>query len=174
MQQSGSGRLGVKAKAAASTVSCILRTHWHRVILDESHYNQSGQKTKAVLAQLSATHRHCVTGTPVGHSLKDLHGQLRFLRVAPFHRAASFEAMATLPFEEREPAALPVLDALLSRVVIRHTKDQQRQAVVAGPGGLGGRAGGALVSLPPRSVELLRLDFDTPQERRVYVLAVVG
>ena len=49
-----------------------VRTHWHRVILDESHYNNSGYRTKMVLAELQATHRHCVSGTPVGHSLDDL------------------------------------------------------------------------------------------------------
>jgi SNF2 family DNA or RNA helicase len=55
----------------------LKRVHFHRTFLDESHYNQSGQKTKLSLAALSATYRYCVTGTPIGHSLDDLHGQVR-------------------------------------------------------------------------------------------------
>merc|ERR1740139_2125466 len=64
MQHSDGGR-SHKAGAALRT---IRRIHWHRILVDESHYNQSGHKIKNTLASLSATHRFCVTGTPIGHS----------------------------------------------------------------------------------------------------------
>ena len=50
--------------------------HFHRIFLDESHYNNTGERVKLSLSQLSSTHRYCVTGTPVGHSLADLYGQV--------------------------------------------------------------------------------------------------
>jgi SNF2 family DNA or RNA helicase len=60
----------------------LKKVHFHRIFLDESHYNQSGHRTKQSLAALSATYRYCVTGTPIGHSLDDLHGQVRTILLA--------------------------------------------------------------------------------------------
>ena len=57
-------------------LSKLKRIHFHRILLDESHYNNSGEKIKKELATLSASHRYCLTGTPVGHSLQDLYGQV--------------------------------------------------------------------------------------------------
>ena len=54
----------------------LKRIHFHRILLDESHYNNSGEKIKNELATLAASHRYCLTGTPVGHSLQDLYGQV--------------------------------------------------------------------------------------------------
>lgn len=71
---------------AGQILSKLRQIHFHRVFLDESHYNNTGDRVKLSLAQLSATHRYCVTGTPVGHSLADLYGQLRFLRIPQFCR----------------------------------------------------------------------------------------
>ena len=72
----------------------LRKIHFHRIFLDESHLNHNNGRHadnsrdtnstrlyKVGLAQLSATHRYCVTGTPVGQSLADLYGQLRFLRL---------------------------------------------------------------------------------------------
>lgn len=49
----------------------LRQIHFHRIFLDESHYNNTGERVKLSLAQLSATYRYCVTGTPVGHSLAE-------------------------------------------------------------------------------------------------------
>ena len=38
------------------------------------------EKIKTELATLAASHRYCLTGTPVGHSLQDLYGQVSKLR----------------------------------------------------------------------------------------------
>ena len=77
----------------------LRKIHFHRIFLDESHLNNRSSRSadnsrdtnntrliKSGLAQLSGTHRYCVTGTPVGQSLADLYGQLRFLRVPEFCR----------------------------------------------------------------------------------------
>ena len=81
----------------------LRKIHFHRIFLDESHLNHNNGRHadnsrdtnstriyKTGLAQLSATHRYCVTGTPVGQSLADLYGQLRFLRVPLFCREDFF------------------------------------------------------------------------------------
>jgi len=110
---------------------------------------------KTALAQLSSTHRYCVTGTPVGHSLADLYGQLRFLRVPQFCRPDFFKQCIDTPYSEHNFYALNCLRSLLSRIVIRHSKEQD----------LGGKA---LVSLPPRTVETLHLSFGSKEEKIVY------
>jgi len=65
----GDARAGRKAK---TILNSIRKIHWHRIIVDEAHYNQStNSKTNQVLSSFSATHRHCVTG--------------KHLSMTPFH-----------------------------------------------------------------------------------------
>lgn len=117
---------------------------------------QQGEKTKLVLASLSATHRASVTGTPIGAQLSDLQGQLRFLRVAPFDRPAFWKNNIEDPFYDHNLESLRVLRSLLSRVVVRHSKEQTFGD------------GKALLCLPPRSVETVLLKFGSEAERQVY------
>ena len=137
-------------------MSKLRHIHFHRIFLDESHYNNTGGRVKLSLAQLSSTHRYCVTGTPIGHSLADLYGQLRFLRVPQFCRPDFWEQNISKPYSEHNCFALNVLRSLLSRVVIRHSKEQTSNN------------GDALVSLPPRSVETLLLPFGSDAEKMLY------
>jgi SNF2 family DNA or RNA helicase len=137
-------------------MSKLRQIHFHRIFLDESHYNNTGGRVKLSLAQLSSTHRYCVTGTPIGHSLADLYGQLRFLRVPQFCRPDFWEQNISKPYSEHNCFALNVLRSLLSRVVIRHSKEQTLNN------------GDALVSLPPRSVETLLLPFGSDAEKMLY------
>jgi len=134
----------------------LKRIHFHRAMLDESHYNQTGSRTKQSLASLSASHRFCVTGTPIGHSLNDLQGQLRFLRVPQFCRSDFWTQNIGNPYCERNYDALQVLRSLLSRVVVRHSKEQTLEN------------GNAMLSLPPRTVETILLPFGSPAEERLY------
>ena len=134
----------------------LRRIHFHRCLLDESHYNQSGIRVKQSLASLSSTYRFCVTGTPIGRSLNDLQGQLRFLRVPQFCRSAFWTQNISTPYCERNYDALRVLRSLLSRVVIRHSKEQSLES------------GSAMLSLPPRIVETILLPFGSKAEERLY------
>ena len=164
LQQGGSavskqqGGPKTKGSRKAAILGFVRRTHWHRILVDESHYNQSGEtsRTKLVLATLSATHRHCVTGTPIGHSLDDLQGQLRFLRIAPFNRLSWWQNNIGNPYYSRCPDALKILRNILSRFVVRHSKEQQTLT------------GQALIALPPRTVETVLLPFGTAAEKKVY------
>lgn len=53
-------------KGRKNLLGFLKRIHWHGVVVDEAHCNQQGQKTKTLIANLSATHRLSVTGTPIG------------------------------------------------------------------------------------------------------------
>ena len=136
----------------------LKRIHFHRAMQDESHscYYQTGGKLQKSLAALSASHRFCVTGTPVGRSLDDLFGQLRWLRVPQFCRPGFWRENIGNPYCERNLDTLRVLRALLSRVIVRHSKDQTLEN------------GSAMLSLPPRTVETILLPFGSKIEEKIY------
>lgn len=71
-------------RGSAKIFGQLKKVHFHRIIVDESHYHQQGERIKLSIAMLSGTHRYCVTGTPVGHSLDDLQGQVNLFLVRPF------------------------------------------------------------------------------------------
>ena len=152
---SSSGRRSTGNLGSSQLMNKLKRVHFHRIILDESHYNNTGDRVKSALSQLSSTHRYAVTGTPVGHSLADLYGQLRFLRVPQFCRPDFWKQCIDTPYSNHNYYALNVLRSLLSRTVIRHSKEQNLD-------------GKALVSLPPRTVETLLLQFGSKEEKIVY------
>ena len=131
----------------------LKRIHFHRCMVDESHYNQSGLRTQQSLASLSATYRYCVTGTPIGHSLDDLQGQLRFLRIPQFCRVGFWKQNIGTPYSERNYDSLQVLRSLLSRAVIRHSKEQTLDSGIA------------MISLPSRTVETILLTFGETEQR---------
>ena len=152
---SSSGRRSTGNMGSSQLMNKLKRVHFHRIILDESHYNNTGDRVKSALSQLSSTHRYAVTGTPVGNSLADLYGQLRFLRVPQFCRPDFWKQCIETPYSNHNYYSLNVLRSLLSRTVIRHSKEQNLD-------------GKALLSLPPRTVETLLLQFGSKEEKIVY------
>jgi len=144
-------RKGSSQSTPLRTLNAVRRVHWHRIIIDEAHYARVGTKMGPELASLSATHRHCVTGTPLGNTLEDLQSELRFLRVPQFCRTAFFDNVIASPYHERNAEALRILRSLLSRIVIRHTKEQEID-----------------VSLPPRTVDTELITFSTKEEQDLY------
>ena len=65
------------------------------------------------------------------------------------------------PYTEHNCYALNVLRSLLSRMVIRHSKEQTLNN------------GTALVQLPPRNVETLLLPFASEAEKKIYEVSAV-
>eukprot|EP01035_Chromulina_nebulosa_P017510 gene17510-23071_t len=65
--------------------SMLLRIHWHRIVLDESHIirNMKTLKFKACTS-IQSTYRWCLTGTPILNTVKDIHSSVQFLRLEPF------------------------------------------------------------------------------------------
>lgn len=72
-----------------------------------------------------------------------------------FTRPAFWKNNISDPYYERNPEALKVLRSVLSRIVVRHSKEQTID-------------GKALVSLPPRTVHTELLSFGSEAERNVY------
>ena len=68
--------------AMPSPITCI---QWWRICLDEAQMIESTTtKTAEMALRLSAVNRWCVTGTPIGKSVNDLHGLLLFLQIDPY------------------------------------------------------------------------------------------
>ena len=146
----------LQSHLASSITSKLRRVHFHRLLVDEAHYNQQGETIQQSIASISATHRHAVTGTPLGKSINDLGGLLRFIRVPQFCRKEFFKNCIAEPYDERNIEALRVLRMILSRCVVRHSKEQTTSD------------GKAMLSLPPRTVETVLLKFGSEAEEHVY------
>jgi len=159
LQRPGAHNGSTRAKSKGSkpqatprrTLHAVRRIHWHRIIVDEAHYANVGTKFSLELASLSATHRLCVTGTPLGNTLEDLHAELRFLRVPQFSRSKFFENAISGPFCERNAEALRILRYILSHIVVRHSKEQEID-----------------VCLPPRTVDTEHIGFSTKEDTDLY------
>lgn len=79
-----------------SPLTCI---EWWRVCLDEAQMVHSTQAKCAEMAnRLVAVNRWCVTGTPVGRSLGDLHGLFTFIREDPYQYITWFKRCLIEPF----------------------------------------------------------------------------
>ncbi|KAK1948541.1 F-box protein [Phytophthora citrophthora] len=113
-------------------VSSLLTVHWVRVIVDEGH--KLGGQTPSDLMQLArllcAERRWVMTGTPTPNTLQSadlryMHGLLVFLRNQPYGNPdgqAWIKAIAR-PFERNEIVGFYRLQHLLSRIMMRHTKE---------------------------------------------------
>eukprot|EP00656_Telonema_subtile_P044995 TRINITY_DN51260_c0_g1_i2.p1 TRINITY_DN51260_c0_g1~~TRINITY_DN51260_c0_g1_i2.p1 ORF type:complete len:585 (-),score=151.12 TRINITY_DN51260_c0_g1_i2:6-1760(-) len=134
----------------------LAQLHWHRVLLDESHHikSKSTGHSRACCA-IHSTYRWCVSGTPIEGSVRDLEGQLAFLRVPPFDtdssvfRAHFQQHLEKLVKAASEPHSFTVQALwVLKQCMVRHTKRDT-------------------VSLPPRSNRKWALEL-SPADRALY------
>ncbi|KAK5137261.1 hypothetical protein LTR08_000231 [Meristemomyces frigidus] len=130
--------------------------YW-RIILDEAHMVKNRQsKTAKACYELAATHRWVLTGTPIVNRLEDLFSLVRFLRVEPWSNFSFWKTFITAPFEKGDfVRALDVVQTVLEPLVLRRTKDMKTPS------------GEALVPLPPKTVEIERVELSGP-EREIY------
>lgn len=129
---------------------------WHRLVLDEAHTirNRMTQTSRAASA-LQAQRRWCLTGTPIVNRLTDLFQLLAFLRVEPWGNWAFFNALVAKPFQEKNPAALDIVAAILSSTLLRREK-RMRDA-----------DGNSIVALPNKTYDIQELPL-SPVEREIY------
>ncbi|KAG2839377.1 hypothetical protein PC116_g6822 [Phytophthora cactorum] len=117
-------------------VSSLLTVHWVRVIVDEGH--KLGGQTPTNLMRmariLSAERRWVMTGTPTPNTLQSadlrfMHGLLVFLRNKPFGQpdGRAWTKAIARPFEKNEPIGFYRLQNVLSRIMMRHTKESIRE-----------------------------------------------
>jgi SNF2 family DNA or RNA helicase len=117
-------------------VSSLLTVHWVRVIVDEGH--KLGGQTPSDLMQLArllcAERRWVMTGTPTPNTLQSadlryMHGLLVFLRNLPYGNpdGQAWVKGIARPFERNEVVGFYRLQHLLSRIMMRHTKESIRE-----------------------------------------------
>uniref|UniRef100_A0AAV1TG89 RanBP-type and C3HC4-type zinc finger-containing protein 1 n=1 Tax=Peronospora matthiolae TaxID=2874970 RepID=A0AAV1TG89_9STRA len=135
----------------------VMTTTWNRVILDEAHSikNRSAGYFKTCSA-LKATHRWCLTGTPIQNTLDDMFSLLCFLKYQPWSRIAWWKRVIIKPYEDgKDVNTLSRLKAILTPILLRRTKRSRD------------KQGNMIVKLPPKHVELVKLEF-SPDERAFY------
>ncbi|KAF1315738.1 DNA repair protein rad5, swi/snf-related matrix-associated actin-dependent regulator of chromatin, partial [Globisporangium splendens] len=135
----------------------LVTTPWLRVILDEAHSIKNRMTTYfKACASLQATHRWCLTGTPLQNSLDDLFSLLSFLQYEPWSRLSWWKRVITTPFEQGDDInALGRLKVILTPILLRRTKHSRD------------KHGRSLVQLPPKHMELVKLRF-SDDERAFY------
>ncbi|KAI8581440.1 hypothetical protein K450DRAFT_298802 [Umbelopsis ramanniana AG] len=134
----------------------LYKIHFHRVVLDEAHCikNKATRSAKACAA-IHATHRWCLTATPIQNRVSDLFSLIRFLRIKPYHEWSRFSAEIDLPMlSKNRDHAMKRVQILMKAISLRRTKD-------------GTIDGKPLLVLPARRVHITHVEF-SEDERNFY------
>ncbi|AEE28683.1 SNF2 domain-containing protein / helicase domain-containing protein / zinc finger protein-like protein [Arabidopsis thaliana] len=133
----------------------LAQVSWFRVVLDEAQ-SIKNYKTQASIAcsGLHAKRRWCLSGTPIQNSIADLYSYFRFLKYDPYSSYQTFCETIKNPISSYPGEGYKTLQAILKKVMLRRTKDTLLD-------------GKPVISLPPKSIELRRVDF-TKEERDFY------
>jgi len=120
---------------------------WHLCVLDEAQYIKN---SKAVVArnvcQLRATHRLCLSGTPMENHLGELWSLMRFLMPGFLGDETTFNSHIRRPIErDRSTDAQLALNRRVSPLILRRTKDA------------------VATELPPKTEIIHRVDLTKPQ-----------
>ncbi|KAJ7579840.1 SNF2 family N-terminal domain-containing protein [Mycena floridula] len=133
----------------------LFKTKFHRVVLDESQQIRTKETVRSLaVANLQSDLKWGLSGTPIINRLSDLYPFFRFAGIKPWCDYAEFRKQI-VDVEKRDPIlAAKKLQVILERMTIRRKKDTM----------VNGRP---LVPLPPKNIELVRLEF-TPREQQLY------
>lgn len=136
--------------------SPLYQIEWLRVVLDEAHNCKSrSSRTAKACHALKAQRRWALTGTPIVNRLEDLYSLLKFLDFTPWSDYSFFRSFITIPFLNRDPKAIEIVQVILESVLLRREKKMRD------------RDGKPIVELPNKEVTIERLEF-SPLERRIY------
>ena len=138
------------------TIPTLFDYYWHRVVLDEAHHikNRSTLNAKAAF-QIAAYRRWALTGTPIVNRLEDLFSLLKYLKVEPWSDFTFFRSFITIPFSNRDPKAIELIQVILASCLIRREKNMKDSD------------GKSIVNLPKKTVQIVKLEF-SPEERQIY------
>ena len=138
------------------TIPTLFDYYWHRVVLDEAHHikNRSTLNAKAAF-QIAAYRRWALTGTPIVNRLEDLFSLLKYLKVEPWSDFTFFRSFITIPFSNRDPKAIELIQVILANCLIRREKNMKDSD------------GKSIVNLPKKTVQIVKLEF-SPEERQIY------
>lgn len=108
----------------------ILHKHarFHRVILDEAHnIKNKSAKVSLAAAEIQATYRLCMTGTPFMNRANELYPLIRFLRILPYSKWEIFSEAIDRPIQrwggDLGNIAIQKLQVVFRSITIRRTKD---------------------------------------------------
>ncbi|KAI9150829.1 matrix-associated actin-dependent regulator [Paramyrothecium foliicola] len=112
------------AREFRERITSLSNINWFRIILDEAHdiRNRSTQQFQAV-ANISAQHRWCLTGTPIQNSLDDLGALISFLKMPLLEKPQTFRKFITNPISSHSKNRFQNLQTLLQSVCLRRTRD---------------------------------------------------
>jgi ERCC4-related helicase len=104
----------------------LSKQEWHLCVLDEAQYIKN---SKAIIAKnvckLRASHRLCLSGTPMENHLGELWSLMRFLMPGFLGDETTFNNQFRRPIErDRSRSAQLGLNRRISPLILRRTKDQ--------------------------------------------------
>ncbi|KAF8513714.1 SNF2 family N-terminal domain-containing protein [Hysterangium stoloniferum] len=134
----------------------IFKVKWWRIVLDEAHTIKNHKTKQAKAAcDLSAKYRWVLTGTPIQNGVEDLFSLIKFLGVRPLNDWAHFNEHIVKPVKAgRTSRPMKRLHVVMKAIMLRRLKDAMHE-------------GAPLVTLPPRTLEIVECDFDD-DERAFY------
>lgn len=103
----------------------LRKHHYHLVILDESHYIKNTRSKAAQTAgSLDASHRLCLSGTPLENHLGELWSQFHFLLPGLLGDEKTFNTQFRHPIERQDdPVRRTLLNRRIRPFLLRRTKD---------------------------------------------------
>ncbi|KAH8554892.1 SNF2 family N-terminal domain-containing protein [Umbelopsis sp. PMI_123] len=134
----------------------LYQTRFHRIILDEAHCIKNRKtRSAAACSALHASHRWCLTATPIQNRVSDLYSLIRFLKIKPYHEWSKFSADIDMPLlSNAREHAMKRVQILMKAISLRRTKD-------------GTIDGKPLLVLPARRVHITHVEF-SEDERNFY------
>ncbi|XAR66424.1 DNA helicase [Bertholletia excelsa] len=146
---------GTNSALLESVARPLARVGWFRVVLDEAQSikNHRTQVARACWG-LRAKRRWCLSGTPIQNAVDDLYSYFRFLKYDPYAVYKSFCSTIKVPINRNPTNGYRKLQAVLKAIMLRRTKGTLLD-------------GEPIITLPPKSVELRKVDF-TKEERDFY------
>lgn len=154
-KKSKKGRKGIGSSHIECGSGTLAKVGWFRVILDEAQTikNHRTQVARACCS-LRAKRRWCLSGTPIQNTIDDLYSYFRFLKYDPYAVYKSFYNTIKVPISRDSIQGYKKLQAVLRAIMLRRTKGTLLD-------------GKPIITLPPKTVELSKVDFSI-EERAFY------
>ncbi|PON71009.1 Cdk-activating kinase assembly factor [Parasponia andersonii] len=150
-----SDKKGSDSALLDSVARPLAKVGWFRVVLDEAQSikNHRTQVARACWG-LRAKRRWCLSGTPIQNAIDDLYSYFRFLKYDPYDAYKLFCTYIKTPVSKNPTNGYRKLQTVLKTIMLRRTKGTLLD-------------GEPIITLPPKSVELKKVDF-SKEERDFY------
>ncbi|GAA6012072.1 hypothetical protein JCM10207_005118 [Rhodosporidiobolus poonsookiae] len=155
-EEDGDGKKKKKKSGGKKKMKGLFAVEWFRIVLDEAHLIKSRTTLSAKAAYaLKGARRWALTGTPIVNRLEDLYSLLHYIQLEPWGNFSFFKTFVTVPFQNKDPRAIEVIQVILESILLRREKSMRDAH------------GQPIVVLPPKHISVVKLDF-TPDERAIY------